>query len=659
MSTQEPTVYNGRYELHRQIARGGMADVFLARDQLLDRPVAIKVLFPQFASDPSFVERFRREAQSAANLNHPNVVGVFDWGEEKGTYFIVMEYVEGRSLAEILRAEGMLHPDRAADITTDVAAALSFAHRNGVVHRDIKPGNILIAPSGQVKVTDFGIARAFGGGHTDANLTQTGSVMGTATYFSPEQAQGRSVDPRSDLYSLGIVLYEMLASRPPFTADSPVATAYKHVQEPPAPPSTINPRVPASIEAITLRLLAKDPGDRYASAEDLRADLRRFREGQPVLAAGGTPVAAATVANPEATTAIPVTTAAAAAPTQDDDEDDYYEEPSSRTGWFVAGLVVLVAALVGLLMIFADALGIGGGSDDPAADRIEVPDVLEMTEEVAIATLERDGFEVDVDRVANVQVDAGIVFGQDPLGGALAEERSTVTITVSDGGEAFPMFDVVGSRVAQARQLLEGRGLVLAEDGITERHDDFALAGEVLEQTPPQGTEVRPGDTYSLVVSLGPEMIAIPEVQGQTLSDARRIISDAGFQVAEESEHSSSVNEGRVIRTQPSERTEAPKNSTVTIVVSDGPPPVQTAVVPNVVNQTQGTAESLLTGRGLVPSVTFANSSTVPAGSVISQSVEPDTTVNQGTTVGIVVSQGPASGTTTPTTEGGGGDDDD
>ncbi|MEY2403372.1 MAG: eukaryotic-like serine/threonine-protein kinase, partial [Acidimicrobiaceae bacterium] len=202
----QETVFNGRYELHRRIARGGMADVFLARDQLLDRPVAVKVLFPEFATDPSFVERFRREAQSAANLNHPNIVSVYDWGQEQGTYFIVMEYIEGRSLADILRTEGPLHPQRAAEVASDIAAALGFAHRNGVVHRDVKPGNVLISPSGQVKVADFGIARALGA-DPESNLTQAGSVMGTATYFAPEQAQGLPLDPRSDLYSLGVVLY--------------------------------------------------------------------------------------------------------------------------------------------------------------------------------------------------------------------------------------------------------------------------------------------------------------------------------------------------------------------------------------------------------------------------------------------------------------------
>ncbi|MFI5100375.1 MAG: protein kinase, partial [Actinomycetes bacterium] len=274
-------VYNDRYEPLRLIARGGMAEVWLARDALLDRNVALKVLFPELSVDRNFVERFRREAQAAANLTHPNIVSVYDWGEAGNTYFIVMEYVDGRPLSAVLHDDGPMSADRAAGIGADVAAALGFAHRNGVIHRDVKPGNVLITSGDQVKVTDFGIARA---ADTEDHLTQTGAVMGTATYFSPEQAQGLSVDQRSDVYSLGVVLYEMVAGRPPFAAASPVAVAYKHVHEEPPLVGQVVPELPAAFEAIVHQAMSKDVTRRYATAEELRADLLRFRQGRQVLA---------------------------------------------------------------------------------------------------------------------------------------------------------------------------------------------------------------------------------------------------------------------------------------------------------------------------------------------------------------------------------------
>src|ERR1700733_8876071 len=339
-----PRTYSGRYELTHLIARGGMAQVYRAMDRQLERPVALKVLFPELSVDRTFVERFRREAQAAANLSHPNIVPVFDWGEDAGAYFIVMEYINGRPLSAVLRDPQRMPPRQIAMIGAGVAAALAFAHRHGVIHRDVKPGNVLITPDGEVKVTDFGIARAV---NTEESLTQTGAVMGTAAYFSPEQAEGKGVDARSDIYSLGVVLYEMAAGRPPFTGDSPVAVASKHVRDTPELLRTLNPAVPPALEAVIMKAMAKDPNARYGSAEEMRADLLRFTEGRPVEAAdpGLTSVMAAAAAATTAvrtaggrTRAVPV--APAEAPPSPEDL-----ERQKRTRRLIVLLVLLLVAL--------------------------------------------------------------------------------------------------------------------------------------------------------------------------------------------------------------------------------------------------------------------------------------------------------------------------
>ena len=628
MSEQELRVLGDRYEIHQRLARGGMAQVYLARDRSLDRPVAIKELVPEFATDPSFVERFRREAQAAANLAHPNIVGVYDWGTQDGTYFIVMEYIDGPSLSQVIRRDGPLHPRRAMELASEVAGALGFAHSRGVVHRDVKPGNVLLTGSGQSKVTDFGIARALSS--PDEDLTQAGSVMGTATYFSPEQAQGQPVDPRSDLYSLGVVLYEMVTGRAPFTGDSPLAIAYKHVQDQPAPPSSIIPDLPVGVDAIVMKLLSKRPDDRYASAEDLRADIRRFLAGEPTnaeramlgaaaMAGAGTGVMAATALQPAATQAV-----AAVEPDQ--------EEHKSRTGWFLAAMVVLLALVAGGLFWWANGLN----------GNIEVPPLVGETREEAERQLSERGLVAEITEEPNDEVDVGRVAAQDPEAGAMLSEGDAVKLTVSTGAESKEVPDVVGSTEDEARFILVANDFEVTVESV---QDSDAESGTVVSQSPAAGTEQPIGSTVRIQVSLGPGEEVVPDVTGQSLASAQEELQAAGFRIGGPQEESSdSVPAGQVTRTDPVAGTTVERNATVTLYVSSG---VERVEVPDVLNQSEQNASATLRGRGFdVKVVTATVSPGDPTGRVIDQDPSGGQTANKGSTVEITVG---VAGTTTST----------
>ncbi len=632
MAEQQQRVLGDRYEIHQRLARGGMAQVYLARDRSLDRPVAVKELVPEFATDPSFVERFRREAQAAANLAHPNIVGVYDWGTQDGTYFIVMEYVDGPSLSQVIRRDGPLHPRRAVEIANEVAAALGFAHSRGVVHRDIKPGNVLLTSTGQSKVTDFGIARALSSPEDD--LTQAGSVMGTATYFSPEQAQGLPVDPRSDLYSLGVVLYEMVTGRPPFTGETPLAIAYKHVQDAPPSPSTVIPDLPLGLEAIIMKLLQKRPDDRYASAEDLRADLNRFLDGSATSAERAVG-AAALVGAGAATT---VQSAVQDPTTLPPDEDPEEEEHKSRTGVFLTVIVLLLLVLAGLLFWFARSL---------SSDSATVPAVIGLTQGEATRVITEQGFKVDVTQEPNATVEAGRVISQDPAAQAEADSGSTVKLVVSSGVEQVAVPDVTGMPQAQAEMILTAAGL---RPVVTQVESATADPGTVISQNPPKDQKVDKGDQVDLQVSKGVGQELVPDVSGQTQSAAIAALQAAGFRIGGPKEQASStVPSGRVISTDPPAGTSAKKNSVVTVIVSSGPEQVK---VPGVVGQTEDNATSALRAKGF--QVTVQTRTLSPGdpniGRVTSQNPASGANADAGSTVTITVGVAATTSTTSSST---------
>jgi serine/threonine-protein kinase len=628
-------VFSNRYRIERELARGGMAEVYLARDESLNRLVALKALFPEFAREPSFVERFRREAQAAANLNHPNIVGIYDWGQESGTYFIVMEYVEGRSLRELMRSEGPIEPGQAADITAEIASALAFAHRSGVVHRDVKPGNVLITPQGHVKVTDFGIARA----GTSDGLTQTGSVMGTATYFSPEQAQGLAVDGRSDVYSLGVVLYELVCGGVPFVADSPVSVAYKHVREEPVPPSQRNTDVPKGLEQIIMSALAKEPEQRYQSADDMRADLLRFRRGRPLAAAPVTAIVAemptATVAN--AAVSAPPTVANPRVPVDDDEA----LEPRRRRhpALFTLLTLLVLALLLGGILFWASNQGSKQAT-------VRVPNVLNKQRQAAVQEIEAQGL-VAVVKPVNSTRPPGVVFAQDPEPGSDVKKESEVTLSVSAGVGTAKVPDVTGMTVDDAtRELTEAKFQVKVDPA--ESSSQIA-PGSVIRTTPAALGEAEVGSVVNIVPSKG---VAIPNVANIPQPDAFAALTQAGLVPQIETEASDTIPAGNVTRTDPPFGTEGiAGGSTIKMFVSTGSAQVS---VPTVVGSSVSQARSTLEAANLVvaPPLFRATAQQGNDGKVLEQNPPAGTRVDPQTTVVLTVGEYTPP-VTTPTTGGG------
>jgi serine/threonine-protein kinase len=565
----QPRLLGGRYELDGIVGRGGMAEVFRARDIRLDRIVAVKTLRDDLARDQTFQARFRREAQSAASLNHPSVVAVYDTGEDMAGHapvpYIVMEYVDGRTLRDLLRDDRRLLPERALEITDGVLRALDYSHRNGIVHRDIKPGNVMLTRAGDVKVMDFGIARAVS--DSQATMTQTAQVIGTAQYLSPEQARGERVDARSDLYSTGCLLYELLTGRPPFTGDSPVAIAYQHVRENPIPPSRIDPEIPQWADSIVLKAMAKSPSDRYQSAGEMRSDIQRALQGMPVAAPTRTN-------NYQGTRRMGATQAAGATGAIPPYDYGPEEEPPAKSGrkkwpWVVAALVALVI-IAGLIYGFNYVSG--GGSNYAVPDVVGVP-LATAQKQIVDAHLVPKTLEQ-----ASATVPKGDVISTSPASGNNVPKATVVTLFVSTGPAAVKVPNVVGQQSTTATTTLQNDGFVVNQ---TQQSNSTAPQGQVISQSPGANSLVAHGTTVTIVVSGGGK--AVPGVIGETETQAQADLGNAGFGVTQATCSASQAGQfapGTVCMTSPMAGSVVAAGSSVTIFVVAQPTPSPTTPSP-------------------------------------------------------------------------------
>jgi len=579
----QPRLLGGRYELDGIVGRGGMAEVFRARDIRLDRVVAVKTLREDLARDATFQARFRREAQSAASLNHPSIVAVYDTGEDNSgpshVPYIVMEYVDGRTLRDLLRDDRRLLPERALEITDGVLRALDYSHRHGIVHRDIKPGNVMLTRTGEVKVMDFGIARAVS--DAQATMTQTAQVIGTAQYLSPEQARGERVDARSDLYSTGCLLYELLVGRPPFLGDSPVAIAYQHVRENPVPPSQLDPEIPTWADSIVLRAMAKNPAQRYQSAADMRTDIQRALSGVPVAAPRGMGYATTQRMGPGGATAAGPTRAMSGY--EYGPEEDGYTEGGGGGGsrrrmwiWWAAGALLVLAVLGGVAYAF---FGGSGG--------VAVPQVSGLPVQQATAQVQKAGLVPKVVHEPSATVQKGIVISTNPANGNLVARGTTVTLDVSNGPPKVKVPNVLHQSEPDARNLLVNQGFQVKE--VTDQNST-APPNTVVGQNPPAGTMVSKGATVTLSVSPGGAQI--PNVVNEQVDLAVGQLHNAGFSDINVEEVSSpGLQDGIVTNQDPAAGQLVPTSTQITLqVVKNQPTPTPTPTTPTPTPTTSATA---------------------------------------------------------------------
>ncbi|HUA04421.1 MAG TPA: Stk1 family PASTA domain-containing Ser/Thr kinase [Solirubrobacteraceae bacterium] len=644
-SLDSGTIVDDRYRIVSRLGAGGMADVFLAEDEQLGRKVALKLLYQRFAEDPGFVERFRREAQSAAGLQHPNVVSVYDRGSFDGTYYIAMEYLPGRSLKQLIREEAPLDPIRAIDITIQILKAARFAHRRGVIHRDLKPHNVIVDESDNAKVTDFGIARA---GASD--MTETGSIMGTAQYLSPEQAQGHAVSAGSDLYSIAVVLYEMLTGRVPFDAESAVTIALKHVSEAPAPPTAINPSVPSELEQVVMWGLNKNPVDRPANADQFITALEQakaaIQSGERGERTASLPALAGVAAGRYAAAAALTPPRAPAPPSRGDTlggvvvgpfpEDHYPPERRRRWPW-----VLLVLALLCLA---------GGGVAAYLLTRptkVVVPSVTGEPFSVAQAQLQNANFGINQVQVTSQQK-AGTVIGQDPKAGAKVKEQTTVTLEVSSGPGNTQVPQVFGETLSQAKSAIEIANLKVGR--VIQQPNTTIAAGRVIQTTPAAGDNPAVNSEVTIFVSTGPPPVRVPDVTSETFSQAKQQLEGApgNFTVTETQQVSNTVAPGTVISQSPVGGTSEKPGATINLVVAKASP---TVAVPNVVGSKRGKAEATLGAAGFPAVVQPQDVTNKNQGSVVlSQSPAAGTMEKKNTQVTIVVGHYVAPTPTTTTT---------